>query len=178
MDKQDIDKASSSLSGAIRFFSPITTALSQADEVFSVLSNAIKLKEALNVEVSALKAEKTNLDKKLDAKSLEIAKFSSESEARISELNNSVLSAEKMAKDRLEQITLKTEAGMAEASALLESQRAALQSDFSASKQVFELEMRGMETKRSELETVIASLETKLDGLKKKAKQFADSLVA
>jgi hypothetical protein len=56
MNKQEIDKASAALTGAISYFSPMVIALNQADEVFSVLSNAIKLKASIEKEVDSLKA--------------------------------------------------------------------------------------------------------------------------
>jgi hypothetical protein len=55
MDSSDIHNASVSLSGAVKYFTPMVVALNQAQEVFEVLQNATKHKDALVRDVEALK---------------------------------------------------------------------------------------------------------------------------
>lgn len=177
MNKQDIDKAGSALTGAINYFKPMVVALNQADEVFAVLSNAIKLKESLEKDVVNLQATADTLVKQVaESKAAivdnqviaeqaraqaakDIADAKAEAAAEVKATKASVA-------DRTKKTIADSEARIA-ATALAEQEA---QATHNAS-------VAAMSATKAELEASVATLETKLAKLKEQAQKFAASLV-
>lgn len=177
MNKQDIDKASSALTGAITYFAPMVTALNQADEVFSVLSNAIKFKTAIEKEVDALKSEIEPLKAEVETSKAAItandaaaveAKVKAEKEIAdaTAQAKESIKLIQASVADRVKKATEDADAKVAEITAATEKTKAEYDSAVAA-----------MESVKNALTADITALETKLASLREKAKKFAASLV-
>lgn len=178
MNKQDIDKASSQLAQAIRYFSPMIDALNGADDVLSILANAVQHKEALLREVAdiqantdALKAQAEDSKKAIsthDAAALE-AKIAADkvivdAQVHANEQVSIILAsiAEKT-QEAIDAFALK-QLEMSEATSKMQGEYSAAVADWQA--------------KEQELTDSVAMLETKLDKLKEQAKKFAASFTS
>jgi chromosome segregation ATPase len=177
MNKQDIDKASAALTGAVNFFSPMVIALNQADEVFSVLSNAIKFKASIEKEVDYLKAEIAPLKAEVEASAAainannaaaieakaqaekDIADAKAQSDAEVKSIKAAVA-------DRTKKTVADSEARIAQANA------AAQQAEDAYAKEV-----NVMAAGKASLQADVDALEAKLASLREQAKKFAASLV-
>jgi len=177
MNKQDIDKAASALVGAKNYFAPVVTALNQADEVFSVLSNAIKLKAAIEKEVDALKAEVAPLKAEVESsKAAIIANNTAAADSKVQadryiadvkvQTENEVKSIKATVTDRTQKFVADSEAKIAQVNA------AAKQAEDAYAK-----EINLMSASKVSLQAEIDALEAKLASLREQVKKFAASLV-
>jgi chromosome segregation ATPase len=177
MDKQDIDKASVALTGALAYFSPISRALGQAEEVFSVLSNAIKHKIALETDVASAKATLADT----------LARIETAKEQRTSAINDLAQVRAQVAADLAQ---VKTEASeaieqvKASAAAAIEANKTRQQQSETESaaaiaeaRQASEIVMNELATQKDELQAEVAALEERLVDVRAQLKRFADSLV-
>lgn len=178
MLKQDIDKAAAALTGAIGYFKPMVVALNQADEVFSVLSNAVKLKSSIETEVEVLK--ETLADVKLQLEegkaaiidNKEVARNAKEmAEKDIAEAKAYAIAEVKQIKESVSERTKKfiidSDARLAAANLALEN-----------STKNHGVAMAKMAEEEATLKASIVELESKLTKLKEQAQKFAASLGA
>jgi chromosome segregation ATPase len=177
MNKQDIDKAASALVGAKNYFAPVVTALNQADEVFSVLSNAIKLKDALEKDVDSLQSVLTGLKDQVLTTQAAISsnvKLTAEAKAQAdkdiadakAQADAEVKSIKAAVADRTKKTVADSEARIAQANA------AAQQAEDAYAKEV-----NVMAAGKASLQADVDALEAKLASLREQAKKFAASLV-
>ena len=178
MDSSDIHNASVSLSGAVKFFSPMVVALNQAQEVFDVLQNATKHKDALVRDVEALKKSAEDYKAKEEASKAAITVNDAAAvEARdlaAKEIAEAQADATAQIKEIKASVSAKTK-NVVEALAAKEAEFAekmdTLQKDFDA-------DAASRNAVKADLEKSITALEAKLDGLRAQAKKFAASLTA
>jgi hypothetical protein len=177
MNKQDIDKASAALTGAKGYFSPIVAALNQADEVFSVLSNAIKLKDALETDVVLLQSVLVGLKDQVTASqvaittnSTEAVKFKAQAEREIADVKAQADAEVKSIKagvaDRTKKAIADSEAKIAEVNIAAQQAKA-----------IYDKEVAAMSAAKASVQADVDALETKLATLREQAKKFAASLV-
>lgn len=177
MNKQDIDRASSALTGAINYFSPMVIALNKADEVFSVLSNALKHKDAIEKEVDTLKAaleplkaEVVSSKEAITANNAAVTEAKAQAEKDIAEAKAQADADVKTIKtavaDRTKKSIADAEAKIAAVSTAAEQAKAQYENDIAV-----------MTKNKADIQTDITALETKLDTLREQAKKFAASLV-
>ena len=177
MNKQDIDKAAASLTGAINYFSPVVIALNQADEVFAVLSNAIKLKASLEKEVDAIKEIIAPLQAQIDA-----------GKAAVKESESAAVDAKVQAAHDIAEAKAQAEAEVKAVKAAvadrtkksIEDSEAKISAGYVALEQANKLyahDMAAMEANKAALQSDVDALETKLAKLRDQAKKFAASLV-
>jgi chromosome segregation ATPase len=176
MDKNDINNATSNLNQAINFFSPMVVALNGAEQVFSVLANAVKHKELLVREVDALKKSADDLKAQEEASALAItandAAAVAAKAAALQEIADAQQQAQTQVKEILESVATSTKAAK-EAFSTLQADIAA---QTEAAQKAYADEIAAMSVSKQEMETTIKTLETKLDKLKEQAKKFAASL--
>ena len=176
MNKQDIDKASVALTGAKNYFSPILVALNQADEVFSVLSNAIKLKDALEKDVDSLQSVLAGLKDQVSASQVSISANSDLAIKTKAQADKDIADAKAQADAEVKSIKAsvaeRTKKAVADADARIAEASAAAQQ----AKTQYENNMALMATAKAALQSEVTALETKLASLREQAKKFAASL--
>lgn len=181
MNKQDIDKASAALTGAISYFSPMVIALNKADEVFSVLSNTIKFKEVLDKEVETLKSDLNSL-KDMSSKSVESnKKLVGDSDAAAvaakaqaeKDIANAKAQADADVKSIKASVAERTKKAVADSEAKIAEVNAAAQQ----AQTVYDKEVAVMAAGKASLQADVNALEAKLASLREQAKKFAASLV-
>jgi chromosome segregation ATPase len=181
MNKQDIDKASAALTGAINYFSPMVIALNKADEVFAVLSNTIKFKESLDKEVAAAKAvlEATNRDiasskttaaKEIDANTAAAAAAKAQADKDIADAK---AQAEVEVKSIKASVVERTKKAVADSEAKIAQVNAAAKQ----AQDAYDKEVAVMAAGKASLQADVDALEAKLASLREQAKKFAASLV-
>jgi len=177
MNKQDIDKAASALVGAKNYFAPVVTALNQADEVFSVLSNAIKLKDALEKDVDSLQSVLAGLKDQVSSSQDAIA-------SNVTVLAEAKAQAEKdIADDRAQAdaevesiktaVADRTKKSLADAEEKISAGYVALEQ----ANALYKKDMATIESNKASLQADVDALESKLATLREQAKKFAASLV-
>lgn len=177
MNKQDIDKASSALVGALNYFTPISTALGQADEVFSVLSNAVKFKAAIEKDVSSLQSVLSGLKDQVSESQAAIAANVEAAKQAKAQAEKDIADAKAQADAEVKSIKVtvadRTKKSVADADAkIAEVNEAAAQA-----KAVYESDVAVMTANKAALQSDVDALETKLAKLRDQAKKFAASLV-
>jgi chromosome segregation ATPase len=181
MNKQDIDKAAAALTGAINYFAPMVVALNRADEVFAVLSNALKLKESLDVELPRLKKEiaDTKQEFKNISLALESAMTSNKENAEkvIEQARKDIEEAK--AKADVEVVEIKKSVAERTKKAIVDSEaKIALATQEAQEAQTASQEsIAVLQNSKTELEKEVSDLEAKLTTLKKQAQKFAAFLV-
>lgn len=181
MNKQDVDKAASALTGAIGYFAPMVNALNQADEVFSVLSNAIKLKDFITKEVDKLKAEKDSLVNAVAASKAASKEAIAENDAAAMKARamaaQAIADAKEQAdakvKEILDSVVTSTKAAVEESKA----RQAELAAAVVTAQASFNATTSEMQATKAAMESDIAVLDKKLENLRAQAKKFAASLV-
>jgi chromosome segregation ATPase len=177
MNKQDIDKASAALTGAIGYFSPMVVALNQADEVFSVLSNAFKLKAAIEKEVDALKAEVAPLKAEVESSKLAITANDAAAIEAKAQAEKDIAEAKAQAEVEVKSIKAtvaeRTKKSVADSEAKIVQVNAAAQQ----AKDAYDKEVAVMLAGKASLQADVNALESKLASLREQAKKFAASLV-
>jgi chromosome segregation ATPase len=177
MNKQDIDKASAALTGAISYFSPMVVALNQADEVFSVLSNAIKLKASIEKEIDALKEILGPFQAQIDAGKAAVKESEAAATEAKAQAEKDIAEAKAQADAEVKSIKAgvadRTKKSVADAEAKIAEANAAAQQ----AKTQYENNMALMATAKAALQADVDKLETKLASLREQAKKFAASLV-
>jgi hypothetical protein len=178
MDKNDINTANSNLNQAINFFSPMVVALNGAEQVFSVLANAVKHKELLTREVDALKKTADDLKAQAEASALAITANDAAAVEAKAVAAQAIADAQQQAatqvKEILDSVATDTKAAKAAFAAL----QAEIATKIEAAQKTYADEVAAMAVSKQELEASISALETKLDKLKEQAKKFAASLTA
>ena len=176
MNKQDIDKASAALHGAVNYFSPMVIALNQAEEVFSVLSNAIKLKVSIENEVDALKAKVAPLKAEIESSKVAItANDAAAVEAKAQaekDIAEAKVQADAEVKSIKANVAERTKKSIADSEARIAQVNAAAQQV----KDAYDKEVAVMAANKSALQSEVTALETKLASLREQAKKFAASL--
>jgi hypothetical protein len=177
MNKQDIDKASAALTGAVNYFSPMVVALNQADEVFSVLSNAIKLKDSIEKEVATLKATVEPLKSEVESSKAAIkANDAAAVEAKI-QADKDIAEAKAQADAEVKSIKAgvaeRTKKAVADSEAKIAEVTVAAQQ----AKETYDKEVAVMLANKTAVQADVDALETKLATLREQAKKFAASLV-
>jgi chromosome segregation ATPase len=177
MDKQDIDKASVALTGALAYFSPVARALGQAEEVFSVLSNAIKHKIALEADVANAKATLADT----------LARIETAKEQRTSAINDlaqvraqtaaDIAQAKTEADEAVEQIKASADAAIEGHKTRQQQSQVESAAVIAEARQASEIVMNELAIQKDELQTEVAVLEEKLVDVRAQLKRFADSLV-
>ena len=177
MNKQDIDKAAASLTGAINYFSPMVIALNQADEVFAVLSNAIKLKASIEKEVEAIKEILGPLQAQIDAGKAAVKESEAEAVDAKVQAAHDIAEAKAQAEAEVKAIKAavsdRTKKSVDDAEAKIAEANAAAQQ----AKAVYESDVAMMTANKAALQSDVDALETKLAKLRDQAKKFAASLV-
>jgi chromosome segregation ATPase len=177
MNKQDIDKASAALTGAVNFFSPMVVALNQADEVFSVLSNAIKLKASIEKEVDALKAEVAPLKAAVETSKAAITANDAAAVDAKTQAEKDIADAKAQADAEVKSIKAtvadRTKKAVEDSEAKIAATIAAAQQ----AKDEHEKDVAVMLAGKASLQADVDKLEAKLASLREQAKKFAASLV-
>lgn len=177
MTKQDIDKASAALTGAINFFSPAVVALNHAGEVFDVLSNAIKFKDHIEKEVDALKATLEPLKAAVEASKAAItANDAAAAEAKaqaLADIADAKAQADAEVKSIKAAVVDRTKKAVADSEAKIAEVTAAAD----AANTRFDATLKGQEEYEATLQADIDTLEAKLAALREQAQKFAASLV-
>ena len=177
MNKQDIDKASAALTGAISYFSPMVVALNQAGDVFSVLSNAIKLKASIEAEVDALKAEVAPLKAEVELSKAAITANDAAAVEAKAQADKDIADAKAQADAEVKSIKAtvadRTKKSIADSEARIAQVNAVAQK----AKDEYEKDVAVMAAGKASLQAEVTALETKLDKLREQAKKFAASLV-
>jgi regulator of replication initiation timing len=173
MNKQEIDKASSQLSQAIRYFAPMIDALNHASDVFDALSNAIPHQNALNQNIDELKTQIDSLITDLeDKKSLVlqqdvlVTQAKEEASKKIADVTSD---ADTQVKDILASIATRTQL----ASNNFSVKQQEIADTLSAAQKNSSSAIAALQAQEQSLKDSIAVLETKLDALKKQAQKFA-----
>lgn len=177
MDKQDIDKASVALTGALAYFSPIARALGQAEEVFSVLSNAIKHKNAIEADVAGAQATLADT----------LARIETAKEQRTSAVNDlaqvraqtaaDIAQAKTDAKEAVKQIKVSADAAIEAHKVRRQQSEAESGAAIAEARRASEIVLKDLNTQKDELQAEVAALEEKLVDVRAQLKRFADSLV-
>ena len=177
MNKQDIDKAAASLTGAINYFSPMVIALNQADEVFSVLSNAIKLKASLEKEVDAIKEIIAPLQAQIDAGKAAVKESEAEAVDAKAKAAHDIADAKAQAEAEVKAIKAavadRTKKSVADAESRIAQANGAAQQ----AHKDYANDIAVMESTKATLQSDVDKLEAKLASLREQAKKFAASLV-
>jgi chromosome segregation ATPase len=177
MNKQDIDKASAALTGAVNFFSPMVIALNQADEVFSVLSNAIKFKASIEKEVDALKAEVAPLKAEVEASKAAITANDAAAKEAKAQAEKDIADAKAQADAEVKSIKAAVADRTKKSIMDAESKIAASYEMLNQAHEVYKNDMTVMSAGKASLQAEVTALETKLASLREQAKKFAASLV-
>jgi chromosome segregation ATPase len=177
MDKQDIDKASVALTGALAYFSPMARALGQAEEVFSVLSNAIKHKVAIEADVASAQA----------ALAETLARVETAKEQRTSAINDlaqvraqaaaDIAQAKTDAKEAVKQIKVSADAAIEAHKVRRQKSEAESGAAIAEARRASEIVLKDLNAQKDELQAEVAALEEKLVDVRAQLKRFADSLV-
>lgn len=173
MNKQEIDKASSQLTQAIRYFGPMIDALNHASDVFDALSNAIPHQNALNQNIADLKSQ-------IDALAVQVEEgktLVSQQDALISQatedarkkIADATSDADAQVKDILASITTRTQL----ASNGFSVKQQEMADTLSTAQNNYSSAIAVLQAQEKSLKDSIAALETKLDALKKQAQKFA-----
>ena len=177
MNKQDIDKASAALTGAVNFFSPMVIALNQADEVFSVLSNAIKFKASIEKEVDYLKAEIAPLKAEVEASAAAINANNAAAKEAKTQAEKDIAEAKAQADAEVKSIKAsvadRTKKAVADSEARISEAHYARE----LAQDNYNKEVNVMAAGKASLQAEVNALETKLASLREQAKKFAASLV-
>jgi hypothetical protein len=177
MDKQDIDKASVALTGALTYFSPIARALGQAEEVFSVLSNALKHKIALEADVAAAQVALVDTLARVDgAKEQRTLAINDLAQVR-AQVAADLAQVKTEADQAVEQAKASADAAI-EANVIRQRQsEAESAAAIATARQDSEIVMNELATQKDELQAEVAALEERLVDVRAQLKRFADSLV-
>jgi hypothetical protein len=178
MNQNDISKASSQLSQAIRYFAPMIDALNGADEVLAILTNAVLHKERLLREIAEFQANAESLKTQAEDSKKAITQHDAAAVEAKAVADKAIVDAQNSANEQvtsiLASVAEKTQ-GAIEAFALKASEiadaTAKMEQEYSAS-------VAGWQAKEQELTASVATLEAKLDKLKEQAKKFAASFAA
>jgi len=177
MNKQDIDKAAAALTGAIQYFSPMVIALNQADEVFAVLSNALKLKEVVEKEVGMARAELEALKTGVETSRAAITENDAAAAQAKTQAENDIANAKAQADAEVKAIKAavadRTKKAVADSEAKIAAAIAATEGAQAAHKQA----MAAMATAEADLTLDVSALENKLAALREQAQKFAAALV-
>lgn len=177
MNKQDIDKAAASLTGAINYFSPMVIALNQAGEVFAVLSNAIKLKASIEKEVDAIKEIIGPLQAQIDAGKAAVKESESAAVDAKAKAAQDIADAKAQAEAEVKAIKAavadRTKKSVADAESRIAEANAAAQ----LAHKEYANDIAVMAANKAALQSDVDALETKLAKLRDQAKKFAASLV-
>ena len=177
MNKQDIDKASAALTGAVNYFSPMVVALNQADEVFSVLSNAIKFKDSIEKELDTLQATLKPLKAEVESSKAAIKANNYAATEAKQQADKDI--AEVKAQADAEVKAIKADVAERTKKAVADSEAKIAESTVAAqqAKESYDKELASMLANKATLQADVDVLETKLAALREQAKKFAASLV-
>jgi hypothetical protein len=178
MDSSDIHKASVSLSGAVKYFTPMVIALNQAQEVFDSLQSVTKHKNALAHDIEALKKSAEDYKAKEEASKVAItANDAAAIEAR-SLANRQIAEAQADAAAQIKEIKASVSAKTKNVVEALAAKEAEFVEKMDTLQRDFDSDTASKNAVRVDLEKSISALEAKLDGLRAQAKKFAASLTA
>jgi chromosome segregation ATPase len=177
MNKQDIDKASAALTGAVNFFSPMVVALNQAGDVFAVLSNAIKFKASIEKEVDALKSEVAPLKAEVEASKLAITANNAAAKEAKAQAEKDIAEAKAQADAEVKSIKASVADRTKKAVADSESKIAQVNAAAQQAEDSYAKEVNVMAAGKASLQADVDALEAKLASLREQAKKFAASLV-
>lgn len=156
----------------------MVVALNQAQEVFEVLQNATKHKNALVRDVEALKKSAEDYKAKEEASRAAItANDAAAVEAR-KLADQQIADAQAEAAAQVKEIKASVSARTKNVVEALAAKEAEFAEKMSTLQRDFDADMAGKNSARADLEKTISALETKLDGLRAQAKKFAASLTA
>jgi ATP-dependent DNA ligase len=178
MNSSDIHNASVSLNGAVKFFSPMVTALNQAQEVFDVLQNAAKHKDVLVRDVEALKKDAEDLKAQAEASRAAITSNNASAIEAKNLAAKQIADAQADAAVQIKEIKASVSAKTKSVVEALAAKEAEFAEKTSALQNDFDSNMESKRTAKDDLEKSILALEAKLDGLRAQAKKFAASLTA
>jgi chromosome segregation ATPase len=176
MNKQDIDKAFSAFSGAKRTFEPILTALSQADEVLSIMSNAIVLQDSLLTDTAKLKLKSDELTKQVSDLQVEALSGNAAVEQAKNQAAKDIADAKEQAKVQVKTILDAVAAKTKSAQDAFEAKQAELTNKATQLQSEFDASSAALTAQKTDLEAQIATLQKKLDSITAQAKKFADSI--
>ena len=176
MNIHDINTAKSNLNQALNLFSPMVTALSGAEEVLSILSNAVKHKEVLTKEVDTLKKAVAELQAKEEASALAItANDAAAVEAKATALQE-IANAQQTANVRVEQILASVNEQTKAAVEAFGKKQADLTAQIDALDKALASKVVQAQIREAELNTAVQQLEAKLEKIRGQVKRFADTL--
>jgi hypothetical protein len=178
MDSSDIHNASVSLSGAVKYFTPMVVALNQAQEVFDVLQNAAKHKDALVRDVEVLKKSAEDYKAKEEASKAAIT-FNDAAAIEARDLAaKQVAEAQAEAAAQIREIKASVSAKTKNVVEALAAKETEFVEKMDTLQRDFDSDTASKNAVRADLEKSISALEAKLDGLRAQAKKFAASLTA
>jgi len=176
MNKQDIDKASAALTGAVNYFSPMVIALNQADEVFSVLGNAIKLKASIEKEVDTLQATLEPLKAEVESSRAAIKANDAAALGAKQQAEKDIAEAKAQADAEVKAIKAavadRTKKAVADSEAKIAQVNAAAQQ----AQDAYDKEVAVMAAGKASLQADVNALEAKLASLRDQAKKFAAAI--
>jgi len=178
MDSSEIHNASVSLNGAVKFFTPMVTALNQAQEVFGVLQNAAKHKDVLVRDVEALKQNAEDLKAQVEASKAAITSNNAAAAEAKDLATKQVAEAQSYAAAQIKEIKATISEKTKGAVEALADKEAEVAEKIEALQKEFDAYAASKQAIKTDLEKSISALETKLDGLRAQAKKFAASLTA
>jgi phenylalanyl-tRNA synthetase alpha subunit len=175
MNKQDIDKASATLTQAINFFSPMVVALNGADEVFSILANATAHKASLTREVEALKKSADDLKAQVEASALAITANDAAAEEAKAAALQAIADAQQQAQTQVAEILASVATDTKAAKVAFAALQADIAAKIEANQKRHDSNVVQAQIREAELDASITQLEAKLEKAKAQAKKFADS---
>jgi len=178
MNKSDIDTANSNLNQAINFFSPMVLALNGAEQVFSVLANAVRHKDVLMREVDGLKKAAEDLKAQAEASALAITANDAAAVEAKAVAAQAIADAQQQAATQVKEILDSVATDTKAAKSAFATLQAEIATKIEAAQKTYADEAAAMGVSKKELEASIGALEAKLDKLKEQAKKFAASLTA
>jgi chromosome segregation ATPase len=177
MNIHDIDTAKSNLNQALNLFSPMVTALSGAEEVLSILSNAVKHKDVLTKEVDALKKSVADLQAKEEASKVAITENDAATAAAKAEAVQAIADAKQQADAKVAEILASVAAQTKVAVEAFGKKQADLTAKIDELDKDLASKVVQAQIREAELSTAVQQLEAKLEKIKGQAKKFADTLV-
>jgi chromosome segregation ATPase len=177
MDKQDIDKASVALTGALAYFSPMTRALGQAEEVFSVLSNAIKHKVAIESDIARAQAALADTLARVETAQEQRAGAINDLAQVRAQTASEIARVKSEADELVKQIKASADAAIEDHKVRRQQSEAASAAAITEASRASEIVLKDLNAQKGELQAEVAVLEEKLVDVRAQLKRFADSLV-
>jgi chromosome segregation ATPase len=176
MNQNEINKASSQLSQAIRYFAPMIDALNGADEVLAILTNAVLHKERLLREIAESQKNADELKAQAEDSKKAITQHDAAAVEAKAAAEKAIADAQASAQTQIESILASVAEQTQKATDAFSAKQAEIAEATAKMEQEYSASVAGWQAKEKDLTASVATLEAKLDKLKEQAKKFAASL--